>query len=214
MMYFQSQESNAFQIALSRTLQQLGITKEGLESLRNLGIAAHPQTVKALTKSSSSTHSSSVLTFIESAIEKNQFIIFCIDDYHNMHTQHQLEAKIQTQAIHMTTLLLKVFPNVKAVQHQGNNVVPNSPVEIENVKGFVSSNLSILSKSCAENMPDWVLAKYLDPEAETQRLLVHDYQQTEIQQMRSMDNTKLVDSIQLDLKSCDNVPTAINNKGG
>ena len=28
--------------------------------------------------------------------------------------------------------------------------------------------------------------------------------------MRSMDNTKLVDSIQLDLKSCDNVPTAIN----
>ena len=28
--------------------------------------------------------------------------------------------------------------------------------------------------------------------------------------MRSMDNTKLIDSIQLDLKSCDNVPTAIN----
>ena len=83
-MYSQSQKSNAFQIALSRTLQQFGITKEGLESLRNLGIAAHPQTViKVLTKSSSSTHSSSVLAFIESAIEKNQFIIFCIDDYHN-----------------------------------------------------------------------------------------------------------------------------------
>ena len=127
-----------------------------------------------------------------------------------MHTQHQPEAKIQTQAIHMITLLLNVFPNVKAVQHHENNVVPNSPVEIENVKSFVSSNLSLLSKSCAENMPDWVLAKYFDPEAETQRLLVHDYQQTEIQQMGSMDNTKLVDSIQLDLKSCDNVPTAIN----
>ena len=161
MMYSQSQVSNAFQIALSRTPQQFGITKEKLESLQNLGIAAHPQTVKVLTKSSSSTHSSSVLTFIESAIEKNQFIIFCIDDYHNMHTQHQPKAKIQTQAIHMTTLLLKVFPNVKAVQHHGNNVVPNSPVEIENVKGFVSSNLSILSKSCAENMPDWVLANTL-----------------------------------------------------
>ena len=59
-------------------------------------------------------------------------------------------------------------------------------------------------------MSDWVLAKYFDPEAETQRLLVHDYQQTEIKEMRSMDNTKLVDSIQLDLKSCDNVPNAIN----
>ena len=121
MMYSQSQKSYAFQIALSRTLQQFGITKEGLESLWILGIAAHPETVKVLTKSSSSTDSSSVLTFIESAIEKNQFIIFCIDDYHNMHTQYQPEAKIQTQEIHMTTLLLKVFPNVKAVQHYGNN---------------------------------------------------------------------------------------------
>ena len=110
----------------------------------------------------------------------------------------------------MTTVVLKVFPNVKAVQHLGNNVVRNSPVEIENVKSFVSSNLFFLSKSCAKNMPDWVLAKYFDPEAETQRLLVHDYQQTKIQQMRSMDNTKLVGSIQLDLKSCDNIPTAIN----
>ena len=120
MMYSQSQKSNAFQIAISRTLQQFGITKEGLESLQNLGIAAHPQTVKFLTKSSSSTHSSSVLTFIESGIEKNQFIIFCIDDYHNIHTQHRPEGKTQAQAIHMTTLLLNVFPNVKAVQHHGS----------------------------------------------------------------------------------------------
>ena len=59
-------------------------------------------------------------------------------------------------------------------------------------------------------MPYWVLVKYFDPKAERQRLLVHDYQQTEIQQMRSMDNTKLVNSIQLDLKSCDNVLAAIN----
>ena len=173
-------------------------------------LITHKLFIKVLTKSSSSTHSSSVLTFIESAIEKNQFIIFCIDDYHNIHTQHRPEAKTQTQAIHMTTLLLKVFPNVKAAQHHGNNVVPNSPDEIENVKSFVSSNLSILSKSCAKNIPDWVLAKYFDPKAERQRLLVHDYQQTEIQQMRSMNNTKLVDSIQLDLKSCDNVLTTIN----
>ena len=59
-------------------------------------------------------------------------------------------------------------------------------------------------------MPDWVLAKFFNPKAERQQLLVHDYQQTEIQQMRSMDNNKLVDSIQLDLKSCDNVLPAIN----
>ena len=44
-MYSQSQKSNAFQIALSRTLQKFGITKEGLESFRNLGIADYPQIV-------------------------------------------------------------------------------------------------------------------------------------------------------------------------
>ena len=59
-------------------------------------------------------------------------------------------------------------------------------------------------------MPDWVLAKYFDPEAERQRVLIHDYQQTENQKMRSMDNTKLVDSIELSLKSREDVLTAIN----
>ena len=46
MVYSQSQRCNSFQIALSRTLQQFGISEKGLESLRNLGITAHPRTVK------------------------------------------------------------------------------------------------------------------------------------------------------------------------
>ncbi|CAB4025518.1 Hypothetical predicted protein [Paramuricea clavata] len=57
-------------------------------------------------------------------------------------------------------------------------------------------------------MPDWVLAKYFDPESERQQLL-RDCQQIKIQSMRSMDNTKLVNSIELDQKSCENVLTAI-----
>ena len=43
-------------------------------------------------------------------------------------------------------------------------------------------------------MPDWVVAKYFDSEEGKQRIAIHDYQQTEIQEMRSMDNTKLVQS--------------------
>ena len=41
MMFSRSQKSNSFQVALSRTLQQFGISNEGIQSLRNLGIAAH-----------------------------------------------------------------------------------------------------------------------------------------------------------------------------
>ena len=69
MVYSQSQRSNSFQVALLRTLQQFGITEQGLQSLRNLGIAAHPHTVKAKAKLSSSAHSNHVVSFIESAVE-------------------------------------------------------------------------------------------------------------------------------------------------
>ena len=208
MVYSQSQRCNSFQIALSRTLQQFGISEKGLESLRNLGITAHPRTVKVQSKLSSSSHSDTVQSFIESAIENEHLLIFLIDDYHNIHTHHRPEAKTQTQAIHMTTLLLKVFPDVKAIP---NNVDlhPKSPVTIPELKAFISSNMDYFSKTYAEIMPDWVVAKYFDPEAERQRLLVHDYQQTENQKMRCMDNTKLVDSLELPLKSCDNVLTAV-----
>ena len=60
-------------------------------------------------------------------------------------------------------------------------------------------------------MPDWVVAKYFDPKAERQRLAVHDYQQTEIREMRCMDNTKLVDSLNLPLKSYNDLLTAFNH---
>ena len=56
-----------------------------------------------------------------------------------------------------------------------------------------------------------MVAKYFDPEAERQRLAVHDYQQTEIREMRCMDNTKLVDSLNLPLKSYNNLLTAFNH---
>ena len=45
MVYSQSQRLKSFQVALSRTLQQFGISEQGLQPLRNLGIAAHPHTI-------------------------------------------------------------------------------------------------------------------------------------------------------------------------
>ena len=136
-------------------------------------------------------------------------MIFCIDDYHNIHTKHRPETKTQTQAVHMTTLLLEVFPNIKAVPKSEINLLPVHPVEINRLKVFTSDNVHHVLKTYAESMPDWIVAKYFDAEAERQRLLIHDYQQTEIQPMRSMDNTKLVDSIELPLKSSENVLTAV-----
>ena len=152
--------------------------------------------------------SDTVESFIDSAIENEHLLLFFIDDYHNIHTQHRPEEKAQTQATHMTTFLLKVFPEVKAIS-KNVDLHPKTPVTIPELKVLWSNNMDNLSKTYAETMPDWVVAKYFDPETERQRLLVHDCQQTENPQMRSMNNTKLVDSLELPLKSCDNVMTAV-----
>ena len=104
----------------------------------------------------------------KSSIENNHFMIFLIDDHHNIHTKHRPKDKTQTQAIHMTTLLLKVFPEVQAVSNQEADLLAKNPVEISNVEGLVTCSMSNLSKTYAEIMPDWVVAKYFDPEAEAQ----------------------------------------------
>lgn len=212
MIYSQSQKANQFQVSLSRTLQQFGISERGLASLRNLGIAAHPRTIKAATKASSTSHLDKVATFFQSLIDNEEFIVFCIDDYHNIHTKHRPESKKQTQAIHTTTLLVKVFPNIKAIRNQPiPPLLPADPVNPTSLAQHIDQHMNELSQTYASNMPDWVLAKYFDPEAERQRLVLHDYQQTEVRKMRCMDNTKLVDSLDLPLKSHNNLLTAFNH---
>ena len=212
MIYSKSQRANWFQVSLARTLQQFGISQQGMESLRNLGITAHPRTIKASLQASSASHIDKVKLFFQTVIENKQFIIFCIDDYHNIHTKHRPETKTQTQSVHTSTLLVKVFPNIKAVPNDPlQPLLPVNPVEDTLVKIFIDENMSNFSKTYASNMPDWVVAKYFDPEAERHRLAIHDYQQTEIRQMRCMDNIKLVDSLKLPLKSYNDLLTAFNH---
>lgn len=176
MIYSQSQRANWFQVSLSRTLQQFGISEQGLASLRNLGIAAHPHTLQAANKATSSTQHDRVATFFQNVIEHEKCIVFCIDDYHNIHTKHRPESKTQTQSIHTTTFLVKVFPNIKAIRNQDTHpLLPADPVSTTSLSKLIDQHMIKLSQAYATNMPDWVLAKYFDPEAERQRLVLHDY---------------------------------------
>ena len=81
------------------------------------------------------------------------------------------------------------------------------PVEPEYLFKLIKSNIAGLSRSYSTNMPDCIIAKYFDPDAERHRLLLHDYLQTEIQKMRSMEKTKLFDSLHLPLKSSEGLLT-------
>ena len=207
MMCSQSQKANWFQVTLARALQEFGISDQGLASLRNIGVAAHPRTLKTASKLSATFHRDNVARFFQQVVANKHFLVVCIDDYHNIHTKHRPETKTQTHAIHMNTLLVKIFPNVRAISKESlkTPLLPICPVQHELVSKFVNSVMADLSQTFAANMPDLVLAKYFNPQAERQPLLLHEYQQTEIPKMRCMESTKLIDSLKLPLKSSDNI---------
>ena len=126
--------------------------------------------------------------------------------------KHRPEANTQTQTVHTTTLLVKVFPNIEAVPNYFlQPLLPANPVEESLMKKIIVEDMSTCSQTYASTMPDWAVEQYFDPEAEKQRVAIHDYQQTELREMRCMDNTKLVDSLQLPLKSCTDVVTAFKH---
>ena len=176
MMYGQSQKANYFQVSLSRTLQEFGINEQGLASLKNLGIAAHPRTVKTAAKAADSSHLSNLTSFFEDVIRKNQLLIMFIDDYHNIHCKHRPGDKVQTQVVHTTTLLVKVFPGIEAVERNENlNPLSKDPADERILLKALKEGMHLLSKSFAEVMPDWITAKYFDPEAQRHRLMIHDY---------------------------------------
>ena len=90
-------------------------------------------------------------------------------------------------------------------------LLPVNPVEQSLLRKVIDEHMSSISQTYASQMSDWVVAKYFDPEEEKQRVAIHDYQQTEIQEMRRMDNTKLVDSLKLPLISYNDLLTAFNH---
>ena len=109
LIYGRCQRANYFQLALSRTLRQFGLCEQGLISIRNLGIVAYPQTVRAVAKSLAASQSNNLVSFFQEAVQSKQFIVVMIDDYHNIHTKHRTEKKTQTDTVHMATLLVKAF---------------------------------------------------------------------------------------------------------
>ena len=130
-----------------------------------------------------------------------------VDDYHNIHSRHRPSTNETTQVIHMATLLIKVF-DTKAIPHNQDPINDPIPANTDALKDILSSKMKVLSKTYVNEMPDWLQTLLFDPESQRHRLLVHNYQQQEIRQIRSMDNCKLVDCIEMPLKSYSNFAAA------
>ena len=210
LVYGQSQRANWFQVATARTLQGFGITSRGVETLRNMGYTAHPRTVNNANEGIAANHSETVRGFIEHAKENGHMVVIFIDDYHNIHAHRRTANTDTSQVINMATLLVKSFPSVDAISHATSPVNDSRPASSESLNNVLDENIDLLSKSYVSVMPDWMRAKFFDPESERHRLLIHDYQHEEIKHLRSMENCKLVDSLEMPLKSYDNFRSALS----
>ena len=209
MMFGQSQAANWFPVANTRILKGLGLTSRGVETLRTIGLATHPSTISNCCKKISSAHLESVREFFKDALNNEYMVIVFIDDYHNIHTNHRPTSESQTKVAHMATLLVKSFKNVKAIVSAGPDDQDKKPANNELLQNFLERSMDKISKSYVDVMPDWLPAEFYDPESQRSRLLAHDYQKDDILTMRSMENCKLVDSVELPLKSFENFRAAI-----
>ncbi len=121
MLFGQSQATNWFQVATTRTLKGLGITSRGVKTLRNMGLDAHFLTVASTCKKISSENLETVKKFFEDAVENEYIVIAFIDDSHNIYTNHRPSSGSQTNMGHMAALLVKSFKNVKAIHSTGQD---------------------------------------------------------------------------------------------
>ena len=67
---------------------------------------------------------------------------------------------------------------------------------------FTNRNLALLSSTFASGMPHWIRSAFFDPEMKRKRLEIHDYQEQQNNRaMRKMKDCRLIDKLELPLKS-------------
>lgn len=60
----------------------------------------------------------------------------------------------------MATLLIKVFPTVAAIDHEGLKVNDPEPVNTDLIERLITNKMSLLSKRHVDTMPDWFQTKF------------------------------------------------------
>ena len=101
----------------------MGLSDEGIDTLRHMGAAPASKTSLRIRKEQSNCHSVLVNDWINEAIEKKELIILVIDDYTNIHTKQRPKSETVTEVTSMATVIMKKFPGTAAIP-----IVPSRPV--------------------------------------------------------------------------------------
>ena len=209
-----SQLNNFLQKDQSLFFMLKNLNKEALDTERNLGNACSSRKVYYMRKNIEQSHEKHINNEIQNAIQKKYLVVCVVDDYHCIHTKRRPEDVKVSDAKHMCTIVIKIFPEIQAIP------LPAKMEDLHNPEGVSAgvccaiicgqSSMALLSNSFANTMPIWAKHAFFDQENERTRLHVHDYATSpNIKNLRCMDKVHLLEMKQLPLKSFNNFKTAL-----
>ena len=107
---------------------------------------------------------------------------------------------------------MKKFPEIPAIPVSDEKPVNNpAGIDTDKLTELFDKSMPLLNESFAETAPHWIKQSFFDPECERERLEAHDYHENEkIRELRTMKNTRLLDSIEQKLRSKSDFEITIN----
>lgn len=209
-----SQQNNYLQQDQTRYFMLKNLNKEALDTERCLGNSCSSRKSYYMRQNIGKAHIEHLNSEIEKAIRQQSLIVCVIDDYHCIHGLRRPSTEKLSEAKHMCTIIIKIFPKIKAIK------LPTKMEDVHNPNGISAdicsalicsqSSMEMLCQTFATIMPAWARQRFFDPENERSRLHLHDYANSEdIRDLRSMDNVQLLEMNELPLKRLSNFETAL-----
>ena len=136
-----------------------GCSEAALECGRRLGICGHPKTIRRFRKSLASNNKPQVNDFVSEALEKHQFSIVVIDDFHSVHTIPRPTSSLTSKALHMATSIIDVHPPIQSIPLQ-RGTSPHFWPSDDTCRGLI--NIDRLAEYIVEQLPSFFQSTWLE----------------------------------------------------
>ncbi|GBC00013.1 hypothetical protein RclHR1_37050001 [Rhizophagus clarus] len=167
---------NGIKADIGSYLQTSGTSPSSIDTLANIGFSITRKTVNCQKNLISNEHQQTVNEYCLQNIEK--MFVLNIDDYHNIHRRN-MPSLLETHNIfHFVIILLNSNSNITTIPYCSNNILIHNPKGID-------------SKLIIKNFENFFMKQIVE------NLNVHDYDGRiqNHQELRSLNNSKLVDFI-------------------
>jgi hypothetical protein len=190
---------NGIKVDIGSYLQTSGASAASIDTLANIGLSVSRKTVDRQKKAITNEHEQSVDNYCLQNIEK--LFVLNIDDYHNIHRRNTPTLLETHNIFHFVTILLNSNSNISRIPYCSNNILIHNPKGIDSeliIKKFENYFMNQIGKSYYEQNELWKQFLIEDSyETRVANLNVHDYDGRiqKHQELRSLNNSKLVDFI-------------------